>query len=312
MMPLLFTLFGSLTGCSIVLLDNPCDTGVEEPDPDTGSPTPDRFIDAGTGGGHTCGILMDGSIQCWGSNEDRQLNAPLGQFSSIYVGHAHACALDERGAVACWGRNDHGQTSLSGVYVAVAAGGAHTCGLQESGAVECVGSDDLGQSSPPEATFVSISAGATHTCGVTVGRNGDQNSLCWGSLSHNSTEGVVHESSISGTDWSCFEETEKEGATVYSCIGSSGAGQHDVPSQIQRGTWTAGAHHGCALTSEAELTCWGANNAGQAAAPTGHYSRVISGSTSLHTCAFEDSADAEDLGWSMTCWGLDAENQLYP
>ena len=313
MIPIVLTLLSTVSGCSIVLLDNPCDTGpLGDTAQDTGFAPESRFIDAGTGGGHTCGILAGGSIECWGINDDGQLNAPSGVFSSIHVGHAHACALDDLGEVQCWGRNNQEQTALSGAFSTVVAGGAHTCGLRESGEVECVGSNEYGQSSPPEALFLSISAGATHTCGVTADRTGQQSRVCWGAVEHASTEGLIHESSISGTDWACFEAVDKEGTTTYPCIGESDEGQHDIPSSLKTATWAAGARHGCGLTNDDTVVCWGSNDAGQASAPAGRYIRVISGSTSLHTCAFEKSSDADQPGWLMDCWGLDAENQLAP
>jgi serine/threonine protein kinase/alpha-tubulin suppressor-like RCC1 family protein len=87
---------------------------------------------------HSCAILEDGRVQCWGDNKFGQLGyghtnavgdkaSPktmgtvyLGRpATSITVGSYHTCAVlgggdeatgaDERGQVRCWGYNDHGQ-----------------------------------------------------------------------------------------------------------------------------------------------------------------------------------------------------------
>src|SRR3989475_466798 len=132
-------------------------------------------------GYHSCALLGDGTVRCWGRNVDGQLGdgttAPLncspgscgssapvqvvGITSAVAViaGGYHTCALLADGTAWCWGRSDDGQlgngarasastpvpvTNLTGV-TAMTAGFYHTCALLPNGTVWCWGRNDDGQ-----------------------------------------------------------------------------------------------------------------------------------------------------------------------
>jgi len=82
------------------------------------SPTPvpglSNAVAIGAGGGHTCAVLNDGSVWCWGFNSDGQLG----------VG-------DQKNRL-----KPTQVQKLSGV-VGIAAGGTHTCALTQSGSIFC-------------------------------------------------------------------------------------------------------------------------------------------------------------------------------
>ena len=298
-----------LQACSIVLVDEPCDTGADLVDEDTGAPAELRFRAVGTGATHSCGIRDTGELLCWGLNDDGQLDVPAGAFTQLTVGHAHACALDADGAAQCWGRNDQSQADLSGIFVAVSAGGAHTCGLDAEGQITCVGRNDEGQLEAPEGRFQQVAAGATHTCGVTdPDGDGPPSLVCWGGLSSDGVGRSIVRSVISGTDWSCAVLDDAEEAV--SCVGESGAGQHAVPRDLDLSTAVAGARHGCGLNDAGVSECWGADDAGQLGAPDEAFLALGSGPTSLHTCGIVDDGGEDD--GPVQCWGLGAENQLTP
>jgi len=131
------------------------------------------------GGFHTCGLLVGGSVRCWGLGDNGRLGygngttigedekpssvgpvATGGAAKAITAGDGHTCALLEGGSVRCWGLGGNGRlgyantdtigddetpasvaqpVSLGGVATAISAGDAHTCALLEGGSVRCWG-----------------------------------------------------------------------------------------------------------------------------------------------------------------------------
>ena len=61
-----------------------------------------------------------------------------------------------------------------------------------------------------------------------------------------------------------------------------------------RGVPTTGSDHGCAVTADGSIACWGSNEFGQSDPPAGQYSEVSAGST--HTCAL-------NVAGEVRCWG---------
>ena len=144
------------------------------------STTPDRpgFTQVATGENHSCALLQDGRVRCWGPNDQGQLNAPaVVRFHQITSGWRFSCGLRTDGGITCWGRNNHKQADApDGEFLAVDAGWDHACGLSH-GFVVCWGRDANGRASPPtDVTFATIGAGAEHSCGLT--HLGDLR--CWG------------------------------------------------------------------------------------------------------------------------------------
>jgi len=306
----LIPIFCVLQACSIVLVDEPCDTGSGPLQGETGAPPEALHFQAvGTGATHSCGILDSGELLCWGLGDEGQLAVPSGRHQQLTVGHAHACSLDEAGDAHCWGRDEDGQTQLSGVFIQVTAGGAHSCGLDEEGQIVCVGSNDWGQLDAPLGRYQQVAAGATHTCAVTEPEDGKAAAaVCWGSLQTESMGRGEALSVISGTDWACGAFSD--GAGTVSCVGESSDGQHTIPDDLDNASAVAGARHGCGLTASGAAVCWGADDAAQSEAPDDLFHALGSGPTSLHTCGIVDDG-ASGVG-PVLCWGLDAENQLTP
>ena len=132
-------------------------------------------VSAGTW--HGCGVKADGSVLCWGSDDDGESTPPDDSFTSVSAGGSHTCGVKIGGSVLCWGSDDDGEsTPPDDSFASVSAGGDHTCGVKTDGSVACWGGNDDGQSTPPSGPFASVSAGLVHSCGVKT----DGSVVCWG------------------------------------------------------------------------------------------------------------------------------------
>ncbi len=187
------------------------------------------------GGDHTCAILADDSLRCWGENDRGQLGygghtdvlvpaaagpvpLPAGRtVRSVSAGGDHTCAILDDFSLRCWGAgvfgiSGHGnedEVSEAGaleavVYLGVnrtarsiAMGGNHACAILDDASVRCWGigwggrlgygnEEDIGDDETPgSAGPVSLGAGRTAksivvgglaTCAILD----DDTMRCWG------------------------------------------------------------------------------------------------------------------------------------
>ncbi|MDQ4049417.1 MAG: hypothetical protein M3131_08575 [Actinomycetota bacterium] len=131
---------------------------------------------------HTCALLDDGSVRCWGFGGNGRLGlgntasigddelpgsvAPAlgpGTAVAISAGDSHTCALLRGGAVRCWGFGAGGQL-----------GYGNTNNIGDNEAPDQAGPVDLG----PDRTALAVSAGGRHTCARLDG--GAVSVSCWG------------------------------------------------------------------------------------------------------------------------------------
>ena len=91
-------------------------------------------ISIGAGYKHTCVVLADGGVQCWGSNEYGQLGNGTTNDSTTPV---DVCASGS-------GTGCSGGSRLTGI-VDVAGGFGHTCALTNNGGVKCWGTNGSGR-----------------------------------------------------------------------------------------------------------------------------------------------------------------------
>ncbi|MFP2928443.1 RCC1 domain-containing protein [Pyxidicoccus sp. 3LG] len=201
---------------------------------------------------HTCALLTDGRMSCWGHNAHGQLGLshrsnlgdvaapnsvapyfPGGPAMQLSAGKYHTCALLETGAVRCWGGNLVGQTGVGsgGTSYFICTdynGGNEACyyRLQTDPATTTL---NLG------ARALQMASGGYHNCALlSTGAV-----KCWG---HNQ----FGQLGINSTQ----TQYTPPGANVD--LGGSTAYQ-----------LTVGGMHSCALLSTGKARCWGQGTYGQ-------------------------------------------------
>jgi alpha-tubulin suppressor-like RCC1 family protein len=255
------------------------------------------------GGAHTCALLDDGNVVCWGANLYGQLgygnddwigddeqpvsagtvsvaSEPGVSVAQLAAGAYHTCALLSNGSVKCWGVNDlvlgRGSTpaigddefpsSVSPVSLTdrpgvtatqLTAGQYVTCALLSDGSVRCWGEPGfIGQGdresrnytlpsemqplqlgAPSGVSVAQVDAGLSHACA----RFSDGSANCWGwnaqgQLGYGNTENIGDDE-LPSTAGMIFATTDT--ASIVTIVG---------------GGW-----HTCALLTDASVKCWGFN-----------------------------------------------------
>ena len=284
-------------------------------------------INIAAGSFHTCALLDDGTVRCWGNNGFGQLGdgsttsratpaTVLGIASgtiAIATGYAHTCALDQTGDMQCWGGNFTGQlgggstesrltpTAVSGLasnVTAIVAGTFHTCALTSSGTALCWGDNgngQLGDGSTTQWVVPVTVSGLTDGIALAAGAfhtcvlSQTAGTLCWG----------VNDSGQLG-----------DGSLVQQTVPTSVVGLGADASSID-----AGVSHTCVVLDDGSVWCWGSNQSGQQGNGTFGVKRTPTPVHSLgsaitnidagarHSCALSTPGDA-------FCWGSNTFGQL--
>jgi cysteine-rich repeat protein len=138
------------------------------------------FVDLGSGRvasmlavshNHSCAVLSDKSLRCWGANDLGKLGAsvqagnlntgdvggemgdalkpfalPAGRtVKSVAAAGNGTCVVLDTGAIRCLGGLGNGDLNFDDKALQVAGGGGHLCALFEGGSVKCWGSNRQGQ-----------------------------------------------------------------------------------------------------------------------------------------------------------------------
>ncbi len=259
------------------------------------------------GRAHTCAILDDANLRCWGFAANGRLGygttdnigddeppgaaGPVnlggaGSAEAVSAGSFHTCAILKDGSVRCWGYGALGQlgygntrdaggtpdstpdklgaVNLGGQRAtAVSAGDLHTCAILADGGVRCWGYGGLGQlgygtttnagdtpASTPEKLgavnlggqrATAISAGDSHTCAILA----DGSVRCWG--------------------------FGFSGQLGYGNADNTGDTPANTPDQVgpvnlggQKATAiTAGSAQTCAVLEDRTVRCWGSGADGR-------------------------------------------------
>ena len=262
-----------------------------------GRPTASSFVSVSAGESHTCGVKSDGSVVCWGNDEDGWATPPAGSFVSVSTGWFHTCGVRSDGSVACWGDNGDGQaTPPAGTFVSVSAAWVHNCGVRTDGSVACWGNNASGEATPPAGSFNSVSAGDDHTCGV----RSDGSVACWGD--NGDGEATPPAGSFVSVSAGGLHTCGVRSNGSVACWGNNRSGQATPPAGSFVSV-SAGGFHTCGVRSDGSVACWGYNGTGRATPPAGSFVSVSAGG--IHTCGVRSDG-------SVACWGSDEYGQATP
>ena len=253
------------------------------------SPSEGAFFKAiAAGGGHTCGVREDASIECWSEHDSPAARHPKGRFASVSAGAGHTCGVMANGTVSCWGGNGDGQASPpDGQFLAVSAAANHTCGVQSDYSVACWGSDSHGKATPLAGEFVSVSAGDYHTCGI----KSDGSVVCWGRDLYGESTPLAGDFVSLSAGWGHTCGVETDGAVA--CWGRNRYGEA-TPPVGQFVSVSAGWVHTCGVKTDGSLACWGLDDYSQSTPPPGQFISVSA--IDSHTCGLRKNG-------SVACWG---------
>ena len=261
---------------------------------------------------HTCALLLDGTIKCWGRNEYGQLGLGDTQNRGTMPGDMAKLPTVNLGS---------GKKALS-----VAAGGFHTCALLEGGDVKCWGMNNYGQ----------LGLGTTASAGTTLASMGDMLltvKLGTGAVVTQLAVGDEHSCAIlKGGSLKCWGSNIDGrlglGLSLPS-VGDAPAHLGDDLKAIDLGVGalavrvSAGTSHTCAVLSDGNLKCWGKNADGElgigtvtnqgAAASDMQMLPVVdlgAGALAIDVSVGERHSCAILLGGALKCWGANLRGQL--
>ena len=278
-----------------------------------------------TGKRHSCALREDGTITCWGrDNELGLFGGTESEFQetdqhgtfpvpaqvtditdavAITTGEEHSCALHQNGEISCWGYNlwgrlGNGQSGaeesdtpieVAGISnakdIAAAAGGDQTCVLLKSGSISCWGYYTRFRIDQRSASIERI-----------VEIDGISNAI-------DIAVGWFHACALHETGtiscWGVDDPVEVEGITDAVAVAT-------------------GSDHSCALHENGTISCWGDNGEGQLGDGTGgefgdkslvpvrvngisDAAAVAAGSG--HSCALHENG-------TISCWGKNSSGQL--
>jgi alpha-tubulin suppressor-like RCC1 family protein len=254
---------------------------------------------------HSCVLLTDDSVKCWGSNDDKALGYPAAgvigavdtpadwgpvqvttkagvKVVQLACGREHTCALLSDQSVTCWGRSSHGQLGY---------GNRETIGDDETPS----SAGPVSVTNEPGISVTSLTARAFQTCALLS--NGRLK--CWG----RGSDGALGDGR--GEDLG-DDELPSDVADVL-------PGNDTTLTVLQVGS---GAAHGCALLSNGAIHCWGDSSLGR----LGYGSASTAGGPVSLSVQPGVVARRLTIGWthscallsdgSVTCWGDAADGAL--
>jgi alpha-tubulin suppressor-like RCC1 family protein len=286
---------------------------------------------------HTCALLADDTVRCWGINASGELGQPPSGFERKYTkptevpgltkvaeiacggvaGFGHTCARTKGGRVLCWGQNKLFELGRSGVdatpdpaavegvqdAVALSTRGAHVCAAISDGGVVCWGMNGSG-----ELGRTPVFDGGALLPGAVQGLPSAVSAVAAG-VGHTCV--IPADRSLSCFGWNATGQLGSPNPKTYR------VDPQQVPGEASIGQVFSGVGFTCALRTEiGDVSCWGYNKDGELGngtisdqdshkrvhLPTGRKAVRLGGS-SLAPCALLDDG-------SLWCWGANTFGQV--
>jgi alpha-tubulin suppressor-like RCC1 family protein len=209
---------------------------------------PDNAIQISVGLEHTCAVLQNNNVKCWGESNYGQLgrNSTADQVvkptaatpvdlgtghtaTKVSTGYYHTCVVLDDGRVKCWGRNNYGQLGY---------GSTATLGDGASEMGDNLGYVDLGTSK----TAVDIELQGYSSCALL----NDATVKCWGYNAYGNL-GV-------GSTANLGDASSEMGDVLITVDLGAGRTATNIYS---------GINQTCAKLDNGDVKCWGRNNTAQ-------------------------------------------------
>jgi alpha-tubulin suppressor-like RCC1 family protein len=282
------------------------------------------------GNDHTCAIITDGFIKCWGYNFNGELGNGTfitypatmepqlvvglqGGNTAIGAGSSHTCAITSGGGVKCWGYNNDGQlgdgtTTNSAVPVDVlgitdavelSVGHFHTCIRTYGGGVKCWGSNYHGE----------LGIGSTVNSSTPVDVTGLSSGVVAIASGGAHTCALLASGSVKCWGWEYWGQLGNGVDTYSETTPVDVIGLTDVVGIY------AGALTTCALLSDGSVKCWGYGGYYQLGIGSTDSSNVpvtvvgLSGPVMAVSMGYEHVCALMSTG-TVSCWGKNTYRQM--
>ncbi|WP_437275309.1 hypothetical protein WME90_29150 [Sorangium sp. So ce375] len=277
-----------------------------------------------TGRVHTCAVLADGAVACWGAGNSGQLGdgeatnslfpvraKELAGATQVAVGGTHTCAVTTTHELYCWGEGSSGQLGY---------------GDEVDRLVPTVMLDDVS----------SVSAGLSHTCAGMIERMGERRMYCWGHNESgqlgiggfnqkNTPQLLENLTSVALTAAGALHTCAAPALGAASCWGKGaqyrlGTGlvndealPREIPELVDVTRISLGARHSGAVVAGGKVLMWGDNTKGQLGDGTqdpGLTPQPIGLTGVVELALGDDHSCALKLTGEMLCWGDNRNGEL--